>query len=243
MKDLIFSYYEKELAIGCCPDEIYAVMFQQGTNLALKQVSPSVWSLQTFAAASVGDFHILLTEHSERTRYYNYTISEAMYTIEEAETYDDLKHYNIEYWRMAGASPDRSLDTLLSVEEMFHDGVNWFSSSLGARQISDMSDIKCKSAVSFDSQLSLIKVTTFLERNGLLDVNVSSAELNLYDFDGVLIFSTTANSFIPNVDGVFSSQIPVSNIDPDTLLTLVVDVTSITDAKEYRSVNQVVTYD
>lgn len=242
MKNLVFSYYEDDLPLGCCNSKIYALLFDDTTNNALKFDDPT-WSLQPFVKSSLSDFAIDLAEHDERNRYFSNVIDYDDYDIEKVETSEDIKRFTIEYWLTTGESKNRDEDSLLLTSHIFHDGHEWFTSNLGKVQIGLSSTIEAKMAIAFDSTNSLIKIISNLERNGIIDPNVDSCSIKIHNFAEEVIGEATLNTFFGGIPGVFYAEIGVASISPDDILTVECEINSTDDEKPYKTISNVVSYD
>lgn len=243
MKNLIFKYYEDILPIGCCTDQIYAILMDDHSNNALKKVSssPESWLMVPFIKTEINSYSIDMIEDTNRTRCYQSVLDETKYVIDKPLNPFDIRRFTIEYWRKETANKSRAVDILLKTEDIYHDGINWFNSNLGVTQIESVKQIQPKASVAFDSTNQLFRIIAFLEESGRLIENTTKCYIYIYDFNGNELFSTSSSYFIPNAKGVFKFEIPVNDISPDNIYTVLLDIVS--DSVKYRSVNPIVSYD
>jgi len=238
MANLFIDYYGKDLVVGCCTNLIYAVVYNQSSS-SLKEVTPSAWSLQAYLDSAHDDHALLLTEHSERSKYYLLNLDEAQFTL--ADT-PDGEEYTIEIWKSDTVAPYvRADDTLLETQKF-----TWHGQERGLRilplQQTAISGIQSHIAMSYDSDTQTIYYLAWLEKAGIMITDTTNCNVRWRDRTGSLVTNINQSTHLTDEPGVFSFvQSPITpNADETTVV-----ICSITDADSnvYSTTHSVVTWD
>lgn len=236
--DFQLEVYLPHLSRGCCPNKIYAVIFNHSHEALLSSLG--VYSFATFQSSQVDQFKIALTEHAERPWYFFNTLSAASV----AQIPDTLPHepYWIEYWQQAGITPDRNVDTLEKGEALHWQSGLRASQQLTAADLASLQTIESHVAVGYDSTNHLLRFIAFLSKNGRLVTDPQSCEVKWLTRDGLTIAHFTIGSTMPQMPGVFQAQQAVADVTPDEVTPVQVTIRG-SDNIDYNSAQAITTWD
>lgn len=241
---LLLSTYTPELVPGCCPGDLYAIVFgEDDSELALKDNGSSVLTLQSFDKDNQVDFAIALNEKTNRTRYYSVLLADGGYTLPDNTA---GSYYTVEYWQRAlTGSTSRQDDTLREVDTfVIHDGTR-VDSKLGTGDLDLLANWQAHAAVSYDSTNQVVGVVGWLEKNGELYITDESKRYFNFKWiapDGTVIDETTQTTYLADLEGVFYYTISEIDLDPDAVLPAVATIRD-SNGTDHKTTTTVVTWD
>jgi hypothetical protein len=197
---------------------VYALIFDKN-NQAI-QVTSSPFVFAAFDGPTQTNFAIELPEHSERTRHYTKTLTESQITLPDN---DYGESYKIEIWykEVSGSVFDRTVDRLVEVQKLNRFGGESVDSMLSEAQEDAIRDKVTESldnyevfqSVVWDHINSLFSITCFLELNGELITDPSSATFTMYDDEENVVVN--ADMGTPNAAGAFFKTVSGVTLNPD----------------------------
>lgn len=235
---MLIETYLEDLSAGCCPNHVYALIFNE-QGQALKLIG-SVWQIANYVKSSHEDYCILLSEGSERTKYYSRTIPSNEHSL---PVLGLGKQYTIEVWlNSAGENYSRSTDILKKTFKAYWDGYSFNGSNLSQVQIDSLSRNQVHIGVSYDSSTDELKVVAWLERNSLLVSAVNEIRVRLLSRTGSTLCDVAVNSQLEDVPGVFAFDIPSISLPPDEAFIAVAIITD-EDSVLHTSVTSILSWD
>lgn len=239
-KDLYIEACFPQLLPGCCPNKVYALLFNN-RGQALK-LSSGVYSFANYnASTGHTSSAILLAEGSQRTKCYSRTVAPAFHTL--AIT-PDGEHYTLEFWRRTAGdtSYSRSEDTLLETVKCWWDGnaLVYTGTNKENRRLSQVNEVHWN--CSYDSELGIVKMMAWLHSAGQLRTDVSQCQMVWLDRAGNQILNIISNETVSFFPGFFLKQWQLADLDPDNCTPLSVTITD-NDGNTYTSGTCCVTWD
>lgn len=232
MANLFISHLETSLAVGCCPDKVAAVLFDESHN-ALKLIStpPDVWAMAPYAKTDHNDFCILLTEHTERTWFYYKDLDSSQFTL--AAT-PEGEWYTFEFWHKEGTGDfDRDADNFLGEKKVVWDGTYLCESRLPATQVETLQGYVVQASVGYDSSSQTVYAIAWLEKNNELVRTSQYVTFDWRDRTGAGIMSATISTYIDTedgaMDGIFALDYPGIDLDPDLTTPMVVTIRDVSN--------------
>lgn len=235
---------QPSLLFGCCPANVFAVVFNE-SFYALKKVSesPDLWTLNGYAKASHEDFCIPLSEHAEKTQYYYINLDTDQFVL---STSGYGEYYIVEYWyKSDGQAFDRSLNTYLGSEKFKWDSLNKvkIDAMLGVIQENIIAQMEVKLSATYNPQGKYLRIIAWLEKSGGIITDTKRFQFELFNFgDGEVIVSGQRTFHLTNVPGVFKMEISDVEISPDFPFPIIGSITDVNDV-DYTSCISVASYD
>lgn len=178
--------------------EIYAMVFDDFTNQALRFAdAPSEIFMSAFDGTQ-GDFAINLSGANPRTSFYETTPLASAFHLADSQA---GRYYTIEYWAASSAGvKDRSVDFFLSAEKFHWQNELMFDSRISVVQEQAIADkvntskYEVMASCVFDSVISRLGVTAWLEKNGELQTTAKSASIHMVDSEGNDVATPVSNT-------------------------------------------------
>lgn len=240
---LIFEALLPQLTTGCCVGRIYALLYSADSTQALKPASGH-YSLTSYVKDDHADYAIVLSENSQRTRFYRNEIADSNFTL--ADTAENLP-YHIEIWRreIADANFDRDEDVILDSWD-----IHWLAGArilnpITTAQRALLKTAQAKLSISYDAEDNVARFTAWLEVGGELVADAQRVVVewrNASDGEILANVNLPASRAITGMPGVFTWEIEGVALDPDNMTAATV---KIMDAFgfEHTSVTPIVTWD
>jgi hypothetical protein len=209
--DLVITQSFPLLTVGCCPNKIYAILFNEDMQ-ALK-LDAGVWSFAAYDQEDSG-FAIPMAEDAERTMTYQSIINSGFHTL---PVTPPGRHYFIEFWRrtLSDSLLSRSEDTLMQCERCYWDGDGLAYSRLSSSDVTSVAKNEALVNYAYDSSDNSINMLCFLNTNGRLRTDVNRCEVLWTKRDGSPIAHIVKTSTISGMDGFFAIDIPLTDLSPD----------------------------
>lgn len=212
MANLRLDAYLPNLAAGCCPAKIYALVFSR-TNQALKDNGSGVRVMTNFLKSQQNAFAITLNEHAQRTKYYYLDLDAAQFSLLD-NTFGE--EYYLEIWRRElSGSFDRDVDVLEQTRTFQWQGGRLAESVLDPSQETRLATYQAHITPSYDSENQVAYFMAFLDRNGALQTDSQQCEFLWLDSAGATITHLTNNTYVANAPGVFAFNVPNIDLQPD----------------------------
>lgn len=238
-----------ELAYGCCPANVCALIFNK-SGKALKKISstPDVWELTDYSKTSHADFCIQLNEHTERSFYYYIDFEDDTYTLLSSSPGD---FYDVEFWYRLTTDYDysRESDTLIDSQRFKWDSLSksMIDCLISDNQKTNLSLMSPVASIAYDTSNQTVRILCWLQNNGVIVEDTITALITWRNFNGELIaeaqsFSHMIDSDGESIDGIFKFELSGITILPDYATPLVLEITD-ANSNVFKGCTSVVTYD
>lgn len=218
---LLIDAYLPDLAAGCCPNKIYALLFNK-QHFALKDTGGGNYSLVAYTKAAHNTFSIILLEHAERAKYYTKEIADVNLVLPQTP---EGEEYFLEVWYRSIVGPfDRDVDTLRETRRVIWSGSQWVESRLDALQASQISGYFSHVSCTYDSDNQTVYFLAWLESRGAVIPNTVRCELTWRDRLGAVISQVVQTTYMPNTPGVFRWDVPGIDVAPDQATSVMVSI-------------------
>lgn len=238
--NMLLSVSAPDLLANCCPDLLYAIVFDDEGN-ALKSDGSGNWILSPYVATDHESFAIPLGEDPERSKFYKTILDEE--TFELPETPIDSR-YTIEYWYRDAGDTDynREEDQLLQTREFWwlHEQLHF--TPIMSKQIEEVRGYTAHVAISYDAELKIASITAWLDLGNNIVQTTVRAEIDWRYQDGTLISNTQQTTYIPGLDGVFAWQHSGIDLTPDIATACLVTIED-AEGQNHQTVSSIVTWD
>lgn len=222
-----------DLVASCCPDRIYALVFNH-LGQAFKDNGSGVLVMTNYLKASHALFATTLLEDAQRSKYYSLNLDDSDFTL--SETPMGLK-YTVEYWRRPTTGTfNRDQDILEETRDLYWSGSpagRIIESRLDTSQEERLAGREVHVVLGYDSTTNTVYGIAWLELNHVLQADAVNCNFQWKDYAGTVITDTTVTSIIPGTPGVFRFSQPATDLAPDRLGLL---VATITDAQSVARV-------
>jgi len=218
--DLLIGRYLLGLpSVGCCPNRVYAVIFNTAGQVLDKL--GLVYGFTAFDSSLQENYKLPLTE--TRAWFYSGNIP----AIELTSVPENLpdEPYHIEYWHQAGVTAVRLADTIQDSEKFWWNGGRRVDLPLSVSDRGYLSYMKSHVAVAFDSTTSSLKFVGWLEKSGKRVTNPLNCEIKWLKRDGSTIANFTLSSTMSGMPGVFQAEQAVVDLTPDEATPISVKIT------------------
>lgn len=206
---------------GCCPNKVYALVFNHAKQ-ALQKVG-SLYVFLDYVAASIDSYDIPLVEQPQRLGFFSWDIPQAELTAV-PETPPDEPFW-VEYWLKSGTNPSQAVDTFQKAERIWWLDGKVSYSAISASELSLLSYDKAHVAVAYDTALGLLRFVGWAERMGQRITNPVSCEVKWLKRDGSTIAHFTLVNSMAGMPGVFQAEQAVADMDPDEATPIEIKIT------------------
>lgn len=204
-----------DLVADCCPDRIYAMVFNEDSSKALKDNGSGVLVLTPYLESTHATFALVLTEHAQRTKYYSRAIANANLILA-ATPYGEK--YSVEYWRRPDVGTfQRDQDILAETRPLYWDGLEEAASRLSQGQERKLNTYEVHVVIGYNSTTQTIYGVAWLELNHLLVQDTTQATFLWRDYNGTILSNITTPAILTDTPGVFRFSQPATDLAPDRL--------------------------
>lgn len=215
--------YVPDLVVDCCPDKVYAIIFNDEGDALKWAAGPAQWQLATYVLADHADFAIALAESSDRSKFYTLLLEAADYTL--ADTPDGT-HYWMEYWlrEAVDTNYDRTEDTLLESRRFYlvNNELSYTQLNLFQRQALQGATAQC--TIAYDSEEQKVRFMAWLERGGAAVTDAVTATVYWTKRDGTVILNTSYSTHVTGQPGVFCWEHTGIDLEPDEVSVIKVTI-------------------
>jgi len=214
-----------DLQPDCCPDRIYALVFD-AHGQALKDSGGGIYVMLPYLKSAHVQHAIVLSESAERSKYYSLALDNTLFTLPETPMGEK---YTVEYWRRPTPGVlNRDQDILEETRDLYWSGLREVESRIDSTQEGRIGGMEVHCVLGYDSALQVVYGIAWLERNHILQTDTTNCTFQWKDYNGSVLTNTTVIATIPDTPGVFRFSQPATDLAPDRLGVLFV---SITDAE------------
>ena len=231
---IIPSLYE-----GCCPSNVYAVVYSYDHTQALK-LSSDVYSMQAYTKVSHADFAILLTEHDQRSFLFFKNIDDLALSLPSS---NDGEQYHVEIWHRNNTLGFERTDSLIdSYDFHWKDSEGIILTPITQIQLQEASGYECKVAIGYDAEELKATFVTWLSRGGSLVLDTISCEATWMKSDAEIIHQASQPSSTQSIPGVFSWNVTGLDLTPDTATVIKIKITD-SNGVEHESSTAITVWD